>query len=91
MTDEQKADRNLENPPKSAAGSLSEHIDQNIEGVVAVKDRDDPQATLLQQAANTAAVASAIEEVGLTNEGEPRRGESFRGRRCLIGESGSQL
>jgi uncharacterized membrane protein len=34
-----------------------------------VKDRHDPQSTLLQQAADTAAVASAIEEVGLANDG----------------------
>jgi uncharacterized membrane protein len=33
-----------------------------------VKDRDDPQATALQEAADTAAVISAIDEGGLTNE-----------------------
>ena len=33
-----------------------------------VKNRDDPQATVLQEAADTAAVISAMDEVGLTNE-----------------------
>jgi uncharacterized membrane protein len=33
-----------------------------------VKDRDDPQATALQEAADTAAVISAIDEGGLTDE-----------------------
>src|SRR3984893_5424014 len=32
-----------------------------------VKDRDDPQATVLQEAADTAAVISAIDEIGLTD------------------------
>jgi uncharacterized membrane protein len=169
MTDEQKADRTFENAPESAAGSLSEHIDQNIESVAAlerrerdmtsapqrlverisriigrpaylvvllavvvawvsanvltpfgmtafdpppfelldgvltfsalvtativliaqnrqtqreqqlrrdmpmVKDREDPQATVLQQATDTAAVVSAMEEVGLTHDGERER------------------
>lgn len=40
MTDEQKADRNLENTPESATGSLSEHIDQNIESMVALQRRE---------------------------------------------------
>jgi uncharacterized membrane protein len=40
MTDEQKADRSLENAPESAAGSLSEHIDQNIERMVALQRRE---------------------------------------------------
>jgi uncharacterized membrane protein len=35
-----------------------------------VKDRDDPQATVLQEAADTAAVISAMDEGGLTNEGD---------------------
>jgi uncharacterized membrane protein len=35
-----------------------------------VKDRDDPQATVLQQAADTASVISAMDEVGLTNEAD---------------------
>jgi uncharacterized membrane protein len=35
-----------------------------------VKDREDPQATALQQAVDTAAMVSAIEEVGLTNDGK---------------------
>jgi uncharacterized membrane protein len=35
-----------------------------------VKDRDDPQATVLQEAADTAAVISAMDEVGLTNEAD---------------------
>jgi uncharacterized membrane protein len=40
MIDEQKADRNLENAPESATGSLSEHIDQNIESVAALQRRE---------------------------------------------------
>ena len=40
MVDEQKADRNLENAPESATGSLSEHIDQNIESVAALQRRE---------------------------------------------------
>jgi uncharacterized membrane protein len=40
MTDEQKADRNPENAPESATGSLSEHIDQNIESIVALQRRE---------------------------------------------------
>ena len=40
-----------------------------------VRDREDPQATMLQQAADTAAVVSAIEEVGLTNDGD-RKGKN---------------
>ena len=35
-----------------------------------VKDRDDPQATVLQEAADTAAVISAMDEGGLTKEVE---------------------
>ena len=38
-----------------------------------VKDREDPQATVLQQATDTAAVVSAMEEVGLTHDGERER------------------
>jgi uncharacterized membrane protein len=33
-----------------------------------VKDRHDPQATVLQETADTAAVISAMDEGGLTNE-----------------------
>jgi hypothetical protein len=33
-----------------------------------VKDRHDPQATALQERADTAQVVSAIEEVGLTGD-----------------------
>jgi len=40
VVDEQKADRNLENAPESATGSLSEHIDQNIESVAALQRRE---------------------------------------------------
>jgi uncharacterized membrane protein len=35
-----------------------------------VKNRDDPQATVLQEAADTAAVISAMDEVGLTNDAD---------------------
>ena len=35
-----------------------------------VKDRDDPQATVLQEATDTAAVISAMDELGLTHEGD---------------------
>jgi uncharacterized membrane protein len=35
-----------------------------------VKNRDDPQATALQETADTAAVISAMDAVGLTNEAE---------------------
>jgi uncharacterized membrane protein len=38
-----------------------------------VKDREDPHAAVLQQATDTAAVVSAMEEVGLTNDGERER------------------
>jgi len=39
-----------------------------------VKDRDDPQATALQEASDTAAMLSAIDEVGLTDH-EARKAE----------------
>jgi uncharacterized membrane protein len=35
-----------------------------------VKDRHDPQATVLQEAADTAAVISAMDEVGLTSDAD---------------------
>jgi uncharacterized membrane protein len=35
-----------------------------------VKNRDDPQATVLQEAADTAAVISAMDEVGLTDDAD---------------------
>jgi uncharacterized membrane protein len=47
-----------------------------------VKDRDDPQATVLQEATDTAAVISAMDEVGLTKEGDhevDRSGTKSRG------------
>jgi uncharacterized membrane protein len=47
-----------------------------------VKDRHDPQATVLQEATDTAAVISAMDELGLTHEGdhEPdRSGTKGRG------------
>jgi uncharacterized membrane protein len=47
-----------------------------------VKDRHDPQATALQEATDTAAVISAMDEVGLTQEGDheaDRSGTKGRG------------
>ena len=47
-----------------------------------VKDRDDPQATVLQEATDTAAVISAMDELGLTKEGDhelDRSGTKGRG------------
>jgi uncharacterized membrane protein len=38
-----------------------------------VKDRHDPQATLMQERADTAQLASALDEVGLTKDPEERR------------------
>jgi uncharacterized membrane protein len=38
-----------------------------------VKDRHDPQATEMQQRADTAKLASALDEVGLTSNSEERR------------------
>jgi uncharacterized membrane protein len=38
-----------------------------------VKDRHDPQATLMQERADTAQLASALDEVGLTQDPEERR------------------